>query len=99
MHECKMLRIEAGNPADARMRNDKEEARRTHQERGRMEVGGRGRGGREVEMEATCSGGWQAGAGLWVKVTFRQVRQFIPQPYGEKKNTTRVGIHESSPLT
>lgn len=50
-------------------------------------------------MEATCSGGWQAGAGLWVKVTFRQVRQFIPQPYGEKKNTTRVGIHESSPLT
>lgn len=34
MHECKMLLIKAGNLGDAKARNDKEEARRTHQERG-----------------------------------------------------------------
>lgn len=83
-----MLLIKAGNPADARARNDKEEARRTHQERGRMEVGvgGRGREGREVEMwRLRALVGGRAGAGLWVKVTFRQVRQFILSHIGRRR--------------
>lgn len=94
-----MLLIKAGNPADARARNDKEEARRTHQERGRMEVGvgGRGREGREVEM-------WRlralVGGSGFVGQSHVQASETVhPQPYREKKDTTRVGIHESSLLT
>lgn len=94
MHECKILRIKVGNPADARTRNDKEEARRTHQERGRMEVG----------AEAEKEGRWRwrlralvAGGSGFVGQSHVQASETVhPQPYREKKDTTRVDIHESS---
>lgn len=49
-------------------------------------VGGRGREGREVEMwRLRALVGGRAGAGLWVKVTFRQVRQFILNHMGRRR--------------
>lgn len=41
---------------------------------------------------------WQAGAGLWVKVTFRQVRQFIPSHIGRRRtqpgSTYTKAVHD-----
>lgn len=74
-----MLLIKAGNPADARARNDKEEARRTHQERGRE-----WKSEAEVEEEGRWRWRLRALAGLWVKVTFRQVRQFVLSHMGRR---------------
>lgn len=50
-------------------------------------------------MEATCPGGWQGGSGFVGQSHVQASETVHPQPYGEKKDTTRVGVHKSSSLT